>query len=379
MLRMVILFASFFFIFAHNLAIAQNTFMGKIEAFKHPLSITSNKGKKIEPKLGYMILPGDQFVTGKKGWVKFELTDDGIFKLEQNSQLTLNEPIIVEEDLKWTDIQLVIGQLTSMLKKLRKRPFILRTPSAVSGVRGTEFQTIVAIDATSLFVVDDGHVEIEAEGQKVTVPKGKMTEVEFEEKPSSLKNAQPKPERNWGQWRKDQQKIFLNRLPMITEKIDSGFTRQLDGIGKFYDNLNRQATSINEEIEKLKTFKEKNRSSEVTKTARSLAFKMQGIKEMVNAYRNRLNQVRVMRKMTIRMEDFFKENIGKVNKMDLPVIHANFLQISEKRSQIVSLENKALGVLGETYSKMDEVRDDIKEFSNRKGNFKKEGFKTRKK
>ena len=379
MLRMVILFASFFFISAHNLAIAQNTFMGKIEAFKHPFSITTNKGKKIEPKLGYMILPGDQFVTGERGWVKFELTDDGIFKLEQNSQLTLNEPIIVEEDLKWTDIQLVIGQLTSMLKKLRKRPFILRTPSAVSGVRGTEFQTIVAIDATSLFVVDDGHVEIEAEGQKVTVPKGKMTEVEFEEKPSSLKNAQPKPERNWGQWRKDQQKIFLNRLPMITEKINSGFTRQLDGIGKFYDNLNRQATSINEEIEKLKTFKEKNRSSEVTKTARSLAFKMQGIKEMVNAYRNRLNQVRVMRKMTIRMEDFFKENIGKVNKMDLPVIHANFLQISEKRSQIVSLENKALGVLEETYGKMDEVRDDIKEFSNRKGNFKKEGFKTRKK
>ena len=280
--------------------------------------------------------------------------------------------------MKWTDIQLVIGQLTSMLKKLRKRPFILRTPSAVSGVRGTEFQTIVAIDATSLFVVDDGDVEIEAEGQKVTVPKGKMTEVEFEEKPSSLKNAQLKPERNWEQWRKDQQKIFLNRLPKITEKINSGFTRQLDGIGKFYDNLNRQATSISEEIEKLKTFKEKNRSSDVTKTARSLAFKMQGIKEMVNTYRNRLNQVRVMRKMTIRMEDFFKENIDKVNKMDLPVIHTNFLQISEKRNQIVRLENKALGALEETYGKMDEVRDDIKESSNQKGNFKKEGFKARK-
>jgi hypothetical protein len=77
-------------------------------------------------------------------------------------------------------------------------------------------------------------------------------------------------------------------------------------------------------------------------------------------------------------KDFFKENIDKVNKMDLPVIHANFLQISEKRNQIVRLENKALGALEETYGKMDEVRDDIKESSNQKGNFKKEGFKDRK-
>jgi hypothetical protein len=117
-----------------------------------------------------MILPGDQFVTGKLGWVKYELADEGSFKLGQNSQITINEPIVAEEDSKRTEIQLVIGELLSKLKKNRKGPFVLWTPSIVTGVRGTEFQTIVAIDATTLFVVDDGEIEIEAEGQKVTVP-----------------------------------------------------------------------------------------------------------------------------------------------------------------------------------------------------------------
>ena len=379
MLRMIILSASCLFIFAHNLAVARNTFIGEIEDFKHPFSITTIKGKKIEPKLGSMILPGDQFITGKLGWVKYELTDEGTFKLGQNSQLTINEPIIAEEDSKKTDIQLVIGELLSMLQKIRKRPFVLRTPSAVLGVRGTEFQTIVAIDATTLFVVDDGDVEIEAEGKKVTVPKGKMMEVEYEEEPSSIENAVPKPERNWGQWRKNQQELFFNRLPMITDKINAGFARQLDGIKIFYDGLTKQATSISEEIENLKTFKSENRSNDAATTAKKLESMMQGIKDKFNTYRNRLNRVRVMRKMTLRMEDFFKENIDKVAKMDLPVIHATFLQISDQRSQIVRLEKKSLGVLRDTYSKMDEIKDDLNEFSSQKGTFKRKEFKAGKK
>jgi len=374
MLRIVVLCASCLFISAHSFAIAQNAVVGRIQSFKQPFSITNVEGKKIDPELGYMITSGDQFATGNGGWVKYELTNQGTFKLEQNSQLTINEPIGVEEDLKRTDIQLVIGELLSMLKKIRKGPFVLRTPSAVLGVRGTEFQTIAAIDATSMFVVDDGNVEIEAEGQKVTVPKGKMTQVEFEERPSSLQNALPKSERNWGQWRKGQQTIFFNKLRLVTDKINAGFTRQLDGIKKFYDNLNRQATSINEEIEKLKTYKEKDRSDDIARTVEKLAFKMQGIEKMVNAYRNRLNHVRVMRKLSLRMEDFFEANIDKVAKTDLPDIQANFLEISKKRSRIVSLENRAIDLLKDTYSKMDEIRDDIKALRDQKRKFKRKGF-----
>ena len=378
MLKMIILSALCLFMFAHynNLAIAQSTFIGEIEDFRHPFSITTIKGKKVEPKLGYMILPGDEFVTGKLGWVKYELADEGSFKLGQNSQITINEPIVAEEDSKKTDIQLVIGELLSKLKKIRKGPFVLWTPSIVTGVRGTEFQTIVAIDATTLFVVDDGDIEIEAEGKKVTVPKGKMIKVEYDEEPSSLENAVPKSERNWGQWRKKQQGIFLNRLPMITEKINAGFSKQLDGIRIFYDDLNRQATSINEEIENLKTFKSKNRSNDAAIAANKIEFMMQGIKDKFSAFRNRLNRVRVMRKMTLRMEGFFKENIDKVAKMDLPVIHATFLQISDKRSQIVRLEKKSLGVLRDIYSKMNEIEDDLNEFRSQKGTFKRKEFKT---
>ncbi|MBT3369064.1 MAG: FecR domain-containing protein [Nitrospina sp.] len=374
MLRFVVLCASCLFISAHSFAIAQSAVVGRIQSFEHPFYITTVEGKKIDPELGYMITTGDQFATGEGGWVKYELTNEGTFKLEQNSQLTINEPIGVEEDLKRTDIQLVIGELLSKLKKIRKGPFVLRTASAVLGVRGTEFQTIVAIDATSMFVVDDGNVEIEAEGKKVIVPKGKMTQVEFEERPSSLQNALSKSERNWGQWRKGQQTIFFNKLRLVTDKINAGFTRQLDGINIFYDNLNRQAMSIDEEIEKLKTYKGKDRSDDMARPAEKLVFKMQSIEKMFNAYRNRLNHVRVMRKLSLRMEDFFKANTEKVAKSDLPSIQTNFLEISEKRSQIVSLENRAIDLLKDTHSRMDEIRDDIKALSGQKRKFRRKGY-----
>jgi hypothetical protein len=156
---------------------------------------------------------------------------------------------------------------------------------------------------------------------------------------------------------------------MITDKISAGFSRQLDGIGVFYDDLNRQATSINEEIENLKTFKSENRSNDAARTVNKIEFMTRGIKDKFNAFRNRLNRVRVMRKMTLRMEDFFIENIDKVAKIDLPVIHATFLQISDKKSQIVGLEKKSLGVLRDIYSKMDEIKDDLNEFSSQKGIF----------
>ncbi|NIV29818.1 MAG: hypothetical protein GWN58_10020, partial [Anaerolineae bacterium] len=71
--------------------------------------------------------------------------------------------------------------------------FEIKTPTAIAGVRGTEFAIVVEDDGTTSVTVVEGLVEVTAQDKTVTVLAGEKTTVQPERPPSSPANLQATP------------------------------------------------------------------------------------------------------------------------------------------------------------------------------------------
>ncbi len=107
---------------------------------------------KIRIKTGMRVLPSDVIITGKKSCVNVVIVKRGIFKIKQNSNVSLRNLIKVDDDNNVTKIKVTAGRIVLGLQKLKKgSSFEVETPTAVAGVRGTSFMVTVKQKETSAF------------------------------------------------------------------------------------------------------------------------------------------------------------------------------------------------------------------------------------
>ena len=112
-------------------------------------STTIERGvQKLEGKAGTKLLVSDRVVTGKDSSVGITLNDGTLLSAGQNSTLSLNRFVFdsttnsgeLDASLKRGTLAVVSGKLA----KFSPGAVTYRTPSAILGVRGTEFVLEVA-------------------------------------------------------------------------------------------------------------------------------------------------------------------------------------------------------------------------------------------
>ncbi|MBI5200249.1 MAG: FecR domain-containing protein, partial [Elusimicrobia bacterium] len=126
---------------------------------------------------------GDRVHTGADGRAEIGLEGDSILELGPNSDFTVNK--LQSEE---TDFMLGWGRLIAKIKKLGKdKRLVVRTPTAVAAVRGTEFGVEVAEDEgeTHVAVFDEGKVAVSgSEDERETMlSANKETEIKRGEGP----------------------------------------------------------------------------------------------------------------------------------------------------------------------------------------------------
>ena len=122
---------------------------------------------------GAALKPGDEIKTGDGSKAVIEAPDSFEISLSHNSALTIEEWSL--DDIS---ITLLLGRIKAWVKKTRHK-FEVRTPTAVTSVRGTEFTVDVDADGTTTIMVFDGTVSVQdrtsnkgimlAPGQMVTI------------------------------------------------------------------------------------------------------------------------------------------------------------------------------------------------------------------
>jgi len=95
--------------------------------------------RKLDTKelfMGEVLLEGDVIITGAGGRVEVELGANNVLTIDENTRVQLKKESSLESE--WEMEQ---GSMRASLSNWNSKAFTVRTPSAVAGVRGTDFVT----------------------------------------------------------------------------------------------------------------------------------------------------------------------------------------------------------------------------------------------
>ncbi|HOJ28168.1 MAG TPA: FecR family protein [Spirochaetota bacterium] len=140
--------------------------VGKILDLSGDVDITSVSGKRIIPNEGTILEDTDKIRTGRKSFVSVLLNDGSKLFIREISVLYVQD-IRLKEAEQPTKIQMVTGKLRIIAAKtIKGTSVIVYTPTAIAGVRGTDFG-IIATQFETKVVVFKGEVEVANRDTKI--------------------------------------------------------------------------------------------------------------------------------------------------------------------------------------------------------------------
>ncbi len=151
----------FALIFTFTAIGSAQTRVGKIVQLINNVDITSlTSGKKTVPSIGDEISTDHKIRTGKKSFVEILLDDGTKLSMKEVSVLNISSLKLKDSD-KATRVRLLTGKVRIALKRVFRgeHSLILKTPTAIAGVRGTDFGAIATSLETKILVFD-GKVEV---------------------------------------------------------------------------------------------------------------------------------------------------------------------------------------------------------------------------
>ena len=156
---------------------------GEIVYVDYPeVEIKRPGGVAILADFGDALRAGDSVITTRFGEAEIELADGGTVSIARDTVYQIQ--VIESGGAPQTVMSVAIGAVRFKFNTIagRREP-VVGAPTAVAGVRGTEFTTYVAPDGATVFVVDEGMVDVSAEGGMVQLVGGQGVEVMPGERP----------------------------------------------------------------------------------------------------------------------------------------------------------------------------------------------------
>ena len=149
-----------FFYYLLPVQIPEAAEIGPIKGLVERLDLRKNKWEKV--RRGDSILKDDRIRTGRNSRAEFVFKNKVYLRASANSEMNVRSLFgdTKEQDL---DVNLIHGTLwTSILRKLKKKSRLkIRTPVAVMGVKGTQFNTVFQPVTEQLeVIVVEGRVEV---------------------------------------------------------------------------------------------------------------------------------------------------------------------------------------------------------------------------
>ena len=142
-------------------AFASTKVSAKILSLDGDVQVVRSGGEKpFAAFVNMRLTEGDQVITGTKGWAEIQMDDEVVITLAENTRIYLSE-LRGSGGAQQSSIGLQAGGVgSSVNKKLEENSrFEIKTPTAVMGVRGTEFFTQYFSGNVDVRVVD-GFVEV---------------------------------------------------------------------------------------------------------------------------------------------------------------------------------------------------------------------------
>jgi hypothetical protein len=176
-------------------------------------------------------------VQTRKGAMCEILLDDGsILKLKENTMLEINDLSEDPETKKKSSIfKLLLGKLWAKAAPQGDSKFNVVTPTAIAGVRGTEFAIIVEINGSSEILVFEGSIDVKTlreeigEMRTILVEAGKALGVNINVEVGSPRDLTPGEQKEWKNAAQSTGKNPVNIIVFTLEE-KKAFKKEIDSI-----------------------------------------------------------------------------------------------------------------------------------------------------
>jgi hypothetical protein len=208
--------------------------------------------------------PGDTIRTGlRSGAMIMVRNEESVISLSASSKLMITETMAVNKK-KAPGFLLFLGALKSRIKKNADESMDFSTPTAVVGVRGTEFLIAVADDGTSKVGVTRGTVQVDGERNGVSLSSNESSTVALAGDPQDKVLFQGEI-RNLENWMQTASSRIKGNEPAILERCSTALELNYTRI----DELDRQKKDNEKRIQELKDERRQLLSAGDTNAART--------------------------------------------------------------------------------------------------------------
>jgi len=166
-----------------QVSLAQEKLLGQVTACTGEVELRRAKETVwAKAQLNMPVYFGDHIRTGKASKVTITFTDQSLLEIQSDTRVALNTIISPVE--KKHSVLLFFGRIWSKLRKriVQMRGYEVQTPTAVLGVRGTEFEAASYEDGTTIVRVDSGEVVVDSETDRGVLFPNQGTQLSFDER-----------------------------------------------------------------------------------------------------------------------------------------------------------------------------------------------------
>ncbi len=172
--------------------------------------------------IGDPLRAGESVITGRTGFAELQQSDYRTIQVFSDTCFVIQEKEVDGE--KRQVMETTTGSVFFRFQKMAEKEPIIQSPSYVCGVRGTEFTVYAGADGSSMILVDQGLVDVEAEGKTVSVTADQGVEVAAGEAPGEVFERKGKAI-DFSEWNAQKKKAFFEDPVASLEAIQ----RRLEG------------------------------------------------------------------------------------------------------------------------------------------------------
>jgi hypothetical protein len=173
-------------LFSFFIGTAFSESLGEISSVKGRVSIQSGSSSAKPASVKTPVSEGDLIVTQSDSEAVISLTTGSVIKVGPEARMKINKNTVKSEGVSSFSISVSAGSISAKVAKLKgsSDSFSVYTPSAVAGIRGTDFSVATAADGTSKVQVSEGDVAVSrgAGSTPVSVKTKQKADVDLSEK-----------------------------------------------------------------------------------------------------------------------------------------------------------------------------------------------------
>lgn len=147
----------------------------KVALVEGDVTVIAGKNQRRKVKIGDVLVEGDSIVTGKDGELHLDMEDGGYMAIRPNTKMKIVKYQAKGNDLDAGVFGLLQGSfrsVTGWIGKFNREKYIVRTPNATIGIRGTDHEPLV-IPAGSADGEAGTYDKVNAGGSVIKTPQGR--------------------------------------------------------------------------------------------------------------------------------------------------------------------------------------------------------------